>query len=75
MPDEENPYPNWAKNATKGDLLRAIVFLRSEVTALAGVVTAIRTQNDKEARERMDAYFAAAKTSDEVISDIGGILS
>ncbi len=69
---EDDPYPAWAENATKGDLIRAIVFLRSSVTALASVILAMRMNNESEAQTRMSAFFEDNKELDRVMSDIAG---
>jgi hypothetical protein len=72
MPKNDNFYPNWSETATRGDLIRAIVFLRSEVTALAGAITAMRLQNENDLQDRMSAFFKASKDTDGVMDEISG---
>lgn len=72
MVDDQNPYPAWAENATKGDLIRAVVYMRSNMTALASVVIALAANNEEEARSRMSTYFTTNAELDRVMNEIAG---
>ena len=72
MSDKNDPWPLWAEQASKGDLIRAIVYLRSSLASLAAVLVSMRANDDSEVQERLKSYFAASKDLDRVMSEIGG---
>ena len=72
MTTEKDPYPAWSEAATKGDLIRAIVYFRSNVAALASVVLAMRMNDESEAQKRMMNYFDGSEELDRVMAEIAG---
>ena len=71
MSDDDRALDVWHKHASRGDLLSAVVFLRSEITALAAVITAMRMGDESEAQDRMKSYFDSHKKLNSVIDEIG----
>lgn len=69
---DEDEFPAWGENATKGDLIRAIVYLRSNVTALAGALVAVQFDKSDEFQTKMDSYFQSAGKLDQIIDEIAG---
>jgi hypothetical protein len=57
MAEDQTPWPSWANEATKGDLIRAIVFARSVISELAAAVLAVKFSDDEAFRAHMAKYF------------------
>jgi len=70
MSEIEGPFPNWDKTVSREEFLRMSLALRAEVVALAGVITAMRRNDEKMASERMDAYFKATERLTVLLDDI-----
>ncbi|MEO6716464.1 MAG: hypothetical protein ABIM50_04350 [Novosphingobium sp.] len=72
MTERHDPFPLWRENATKGDLLLAVEYLRGMVIDLAGVIVSIRANDEEGAQQRMKDYFVSDKKFAEVMDVIGG---
>ena len=72
MSEKADPWPLWAEQASKGDLIRAVVYLRATVASLASVLVSLCANNDVEAQERLKTYFDASRDLDRIMTEIGG---
>ena len=72
MAEDNDPFPAWGENATKGDLIRAIIYLRSTLASLAGAVLSMRLNDDQEAQIRLESYFKHSGELDRVMAEIAG---
>ena len=72
MSKEDIPWPLWSETATKGDLITAMIYMRSVTTALAGALVAMRANDEEDLKVRLGKYFSASEELGSILTDIGG---
>ena len=72
MSDADNPWPLWAENASKGDLIHAVTHMRLAIAQLAGVISSMRNNDNDEVSSRFAEYLKTSASLGEVLKDIGG---
>jgi hypothetical protein len=68
----DDPFPDWSKPATKGDVVRAMVFTRAVASALARAMLAQRRGDIEAANAALNEWSMADDVLNKLIYEIGG---
>lgn len=70
MTEDDDPFPNWNLPATKGDVIRSMIWTRSLVRSVYGIIVAQKSGDIEEFRK---AFAAFEKENDEFTETLDSI--
>ena len=68
----EDPYPDWTKPATRGEVMQALAHARAITTKLAAVLVAAKRNDDAAWHEAIQAYFREDEEITAFAEQLGG---
>ena len=72
MVDDVNPWPDWEKPATKGDVISAMVHTRSCIVDIYAALIAARNGDNEKVLQQIRELSSNNDRMSELINSIGG---